>query len=267
MAFHKLDLNTWERREHFAAYSGATACTSEANLDGHNNMCSPSTLWQLEINGKMTCCKINSNTRGSADAFGNCCHLTNTQPNVDDLDWSATSDYYGSAGENSEDDPITAAGFGDTQTEGNVPTSASGLCIPAGAKFVAAVNVTDDSYYPDGMIYVLCIGGTSGVDTTDTSYPAGKTVQCSGRYLIVAQDGTNHYMSPNYEETGPRFNYPSKSYFAGQASMCNLQYDNGKWSWVLDGGTTTDITGDADDPATQADDPCEDNPARYIISY
>ena len=246
--------------------TGATACTSEANLDDHNNMCSPSTLWQLEIDGKMTCCKINNGKAGSADAFGNCCHLEYTKPNVNNLNWSATSDYYGSEGIIWAD-PIKADGFGDTQTEGNVPTSASGLCIPADAKFVAAVNVTDDNYYPDGMIYILCVGTTSGVDTTDTSYPAGKTVQCSGHYLIVAKNGTNHYMSPNYEETGPRFNYPSKSYFAGQASMCNLQYDNGKWAWVLDGGTTTDITGDADDPATQADDPCGGNPARYIISY
>ena len=33
MAFHKLDLNTWERREHFAAYSGATACTYSMTAD------------------------------------------------------------------------------------------------------------------------------------------------------------------------------------------------------------------------------------------
>ena len=247
--------------------TGATACTSEANLDGHNNMCSPSTLWQLEINGIMTCCKINNGKAGSADAFGNCCHLDKTKPKVNNLNWFATSDYYGSAGVNLEGS-IKDDGFGDTQTEGNVPTSASGLCIPENAKFVAAVNVTDDNYYPDGMIYILCVGDTSGdQDTTTDTYPAGQTVKCDGRYLIVARDGTNHYMSPNYEETGPRFNYPSKSYFAGQASMCNLQYDNGTWAWVLDGGTTTDITGDADDPATQADDVCDGDPARYIISY
>lgn len=244
--------------------TGATACTSEANLDGHNNMCSPSTLWQLEIAGTMTCCKINNTTRGSADAFGNCCHLEETKPKVYNLNWFATSDYYGSAGVIFEGS-ITDDGFGDTQTEGNVPTSASGLCIPADAKFVAAVNVTDDNYYPDGMIYVLCVGTTSG-DQDTTTYPAGQTVQCSGRYLIVAKGGTNHYMSPNYEN-GPRFDYPSKSYFETQTSMCNLQYDNGNWDWVQDGGTTTDITGDADDPATQDDDPCGHDPARYIISY
>ena len=33
MAFHKLDLDTWERREHFAAYSGATACTYSMTAD------------------------------------------------------------------------------------------------------------------------------------------------------------------------------------------------------------------------------------------
>lgn len=70
-----------------------------------------------------------------------------------------------------------------------IPVTQS-LYIPSTYTVVATWNLSSEktvssATYPAGDYALICAGTTSGEDTTDTAYPSGKTIECSGKYIVV----------------------------------------------------------------------------------
>lgn len=214
----------------------STVCVSESNISGDGEICPRSTYWRIPISDYTNCCKASDGTPGSRDAFGNCCLIDTmgAQTNkIDGVKWNTTKGYF---------DRTTTSTLlpyeNINDVDGTLDSSKNGgLCIPSTSTFVMAFPLTG-SYYNNGnssnpIGFLFCTGEITGEsDESDTSYPSGKTVKCSGDYIIVTKDG--QYMSPLYENN-IKYVLPNSFYIENedteQPGTCEQRYDQ-KWEWV-----------------------------------
>lgn len=129
------------------------------------------------------------------------------------------------------------------KTEG-VIANAKKLYLPATNTVVATWNLTADATascgdntckYPAGKYALICAGAdtTGAEDTSDTAYPNGKTITCSGKYIVVNLD-TGLYFTPGNPES--QTNMIDASETDGKPCHYSLKTD-GKWVQTNDTNT------------------------------
>ncbi len=148
---------------------------------GDTQYCPVPKYWQFYVfDGFNNCCKTPDGAMGARDALGNCCMQTPV-PEIKNLHYDTNKAYFVEAGI----DPIAAitTRIGATtqnSASAGTPKTNGGLCLPKPITFVAALSTSE---------FLLCLGDITYTDTDD-AFPSGKTVECSGEYVIV--DKTNN---------------------------------------------------------------------------
>ena len=231
----------------------ASVCVSRTDISDDGQICPLDKLWRVKIGDYYNCCKLDDNKSGTRDAFGNCCLLGETTSNsITGVDWSVTKGYWDS---NRTSNPITPnVQASDAMGNGTVP-DAKGLCLPADATFVMAFPLSG-GYYGSGIGFLFCNGIPSAGDDKADPYPGGKTVQCTGNYIVVTKSG--NYMTPQYTQnangdafSGTITQIPASFYLeqseTQNISQCNKTYTNA-WQWLK-------TVGDAEPTACEPSDP------------
>lgn len=225
-----------------------TVCVSSANISDDNQICPTETYWRFSVGGYSNCCKSDTDTAGARDTFGNCCLQGTTINNIKGVNWNTTKEYW-----KATDAGSTIGSTGAPATVEGVSgeiSKAQGLCLPANAKFVVAVQLSD-SYYGSGLGYVFCIGNITASDASDElGYPKGQTLNCDGNYIIVNK-GTGQYITPKYNDTNQYTPYPTNYYLEQDVgTQCKQTYQSG-WKWLSDSNNACS----------------SQKPANWIITY
>ena len=148
---------------------------------GDTQYCPVPKYWQFYVfDGFNNCCKTPDGAMGARDALGNCCMQTPV-PEIKNLHYDTNKAYF--IEENADRiNAITTRIGATTQNSASAgtPKTNGGLCLPKPITFVAALSTSE---------FLLCLGDITYTDTDD-AFPSGKTVECSGEYVIV--DKTNN---------------------------------------------------------------------------
>ena len=233
--------------------SQSSVCVSKANISDDGEICPLDTFWRVKIDGDLSnCCKNSAEEGGYRDGFGNCCLIpTLTESELNGVDMSASSGYWNT-------DRIQELPSQSEAPQGTIdPSKDGGLCLPQGAKFVAAFPLSGTYYGSSTEVgFLFCIGEFSGVDK-ETDYPSGKTIKCQGRYIVVTGK-SGKYMPPLYNVNGSSNMTPTTFYRESEETenqgTCVKQYSTSKWEWVKGSG----------DSKTQC---TLQSPSKWIMQY
>lgn len=215
-----------------------TVCVSETNFSDEGELCPLNSFWRVYVGEYNNCCKGSDGQPGSRDAFGNCC-LSGTigaeENKIPGVNWNTSAGYSNSSATS------TQLPKNDEEVEGTLDASKNGgLCLPSNSTFVMAFPLKNDAYYGrTGVGFLFCNGQVgSQKDSDDENYPSGKTITCSGEYIIVTKTGL--YLSPSYSEMSddtvssiaPSLFYTEKK-GTDQQGVCEREYSTGNgWKWL-----------------------------------
>ncbi len=189
-------------------------CLTEG-FDNRNKVCDVSSY--DVTSDEPNCCPVNWDEEEYRDAFDNCLNELNNLTTLT----NPTTNFSGQGTSISD-------------------LANKKLYIPGQYKIVAtwnlssAQNVTSNGItykYPAGKYALICTGTTttSGADIDDANgYPGGKTIQCSGTYVIVNldQDKGGLYFTPGKPDAGT--NYIESSNANGDP--CHYSLTSGGWT-------------------------------------
>ncbi len=184
-------------------------CLDKRGFTSDNVYCNTSRI--EPISGITNCC-----TSGITDDFGNCC--TSKQQTV------ATN--------------ITTGFLTDTATFAVNNIAAPQLTICTNGKPAQIIAVTTDakttSDTPNKIIYIVCLGDISWTGTSETDYPNGHKIKCSGEIIAIdtpyKKPGTL-FEKPSsityYDPTNGNCTAAQSYYKPNQNDKCT--YDGTKW--------------------------------------
>jgi len=182
-------------------------------FDLAHQKCDVSSYNILEDGSAPNCCPVDWTNPNTRDSFDNCLETASiSQPNTSNLN------------------------FKDIDID-----SSTKLYLPATNTVVATWNLaapkTVNEYkYPAGQYALICAGGTTSGDDIDDAngYPSGKTIKCSGKYIIVNLNN-GLYFTPGAPDKG--INYIEKSDTNG--TPCHYTLTSGGWVVTTDSTNST----------------------------
>ncbi len=165
---------------------------------------------RINTPGNETNCCINGNQQ---DEWGNCCNFDTGK--IETLNYAADVGYY---------------------PNGVPVTTTKQICVPkdSAIEYILTFEPADTTYYADDINMLICLGKMNDTQTgaKPSNFPSGDTLTCTGRYLIITNDGM--YYGPENTVASPVLSYLTNN---GNTS-CKLSYDTETetWSWVRTAG-------------------------------